>query len=271
MLGSQLSGSKIGEALDIHALKNINSNLLTPSSLLWEFSGLLEKKLYQYNNVSNVRLINTNHKYFVEHVSYLTILFKIHEPKKSISLISKDINQLISEAINETKVGLIEVHKRKTKNLKELISLENETLLKKVVNLKTVLSKDPEIKTNSEKDTSINNLINNLNIGSKPESEKVKFDILNFCLETKKLSILETCIDLTKKTLSQKYNVITNDLNRLGTKIKDENFSIIKPINVHTVKIYEEESNYMYLAYFVISLIISIFFVLVSELITKKK
>ena len=43
MLGSQLSGSKIGEALDIHALKNINSNLLTPSSLLWEFSGLLEK------------------------------------------------------------------------------------------------------------------------------------------------------------------------------------------------------------------------------------
>ena len=119
-------------------------------------------------------------------------------------MISKDINQLISEAINETKVGLIEVHKRKTKNLKELISLENESLLKKVVNLKTVLSKDPEIKTNSEKDTSINNLINNLNIGSKPESEKVKFDILNFCLETKKLSILETCIDLTKKTLSPK-------------------------------------------------------------------
>ena len=85
------------------------------------------------------------------------------------------------------------------------------------------------------------------------------------------LSILDTCINLFEASLNQKFEIIMDDLNRLGAQLKNENFSIIEPIDSHSVRIYKEETSYVYFAYFAFSLIISLFFVIISELIARKK
>ena len=62
-----------------------------------------------------------------------------------------------------------------------------------------------------------------------------------------------------------------DELQELGDRLGDESFSTVRSLNSQIVKIYKEDSDYLYIAFIVASLIISLILVTISELIKLKK
>ena len=262
----EILGSKeISAVINTDAIRNINSNYFSPTSLLWEFTNLLEKKLFEYPAVSQMRTSPINHLYYKDHVKHLIFTFKINESEKSRSEIFKELNQIFNETANESRDYLIKIHSEKEKDLKRLIMQENSFSIKKIENLEKILSEAPAMEFFTKNNATINASI----YGS--DFEEKKFEIINYCLEERNEDILDICAELVNESLKIKSKIVLDELIVLGERLSDKSFKTVRSLNTDIIKIYKEDSNYLYAAFFVASLIISLIVITISELINLRK
>ena len=65
---------------------------------------LLKKKLLEYENISQIRVLPQTHKFYENHLELLRFNFKINKNDESIQ---NDLNKILNEAMEESKNKLI--------------------------------------------------------------------------------------------------------------------------------------------------------------------
>jgi len=249
------------EVITASAIKNISSNYYSTTSLVWQFSDSLEKKLLRYPGITQIRVLASDHKYYQDHLSFLNLTFDINE--NFLDNIYQDINTLSFETSSEIKNFLIETHNENSKSLKMLIKLENNNVLKKIKDLEKILIKGPPLDLLLNTNANIN--------ASFYERDLVeeKFQIVNYCLKERNVKILEECSILVDRTLNENFKIISEDLNKLEKNLNSESFNVVKFLNDDVVEITEQDSNYLYVALLITSFIISLVLVTINGLLKK--
>lgn len=114
--------------------REITSNYITPTKLVYEYSDIVRKKLMNNVYAKSIRIQVTNHKFFKTHAEYLEFMFRFDnwdkEKVKEVEKIFYDSN----EEIRKIHVTIL------AKLQEELISTNNEIVLKKITKIDEIVA-----------------------------------------------------------------------------------------------------------------------------------
>ena len=114
--------------------KEITSNYITPTKLVYEYSDIVRKKLMNSAFAQSINIEATSHKFFTNHLSYLEFIFSFNsrekEPVKEVEKIFYDSN----EEMQKIYISILE------KLQEELMSIKNEILLKKITKIDEIVA-----------------------------------------------------------------------------------------------------------------------------------
>ena len=114
--------------------REITSNYITPTKLIYEYSDIVRKKLMSNVYTKSIRIHVTNHKFFTTHAEYLEFLFSFDnwdkEKVKEVEKIFYDSNEEMRKIHTTILVKLQE----------ELLSIKNEIILKKITKIDEIVA-----------------------------------------------------------------------------------------------------------------------------------
>ncbi len=239
-----------------------NTDYLTPTRLVWDFSDVVQKKFLANKNISQVEIKSINHDYFENHLSYLTINFKFSNYNNEKL---NQVNNLLDLSIQETKNKMIKFIENLLNELLILYDLENKETLRKLSNLQTLLeNKDsqPELPENISNDTIV--IVN----GERANYQKEFNQLGDYCLNKEDLEILETCSDLLIKSQKDNLIYVENEVNKIKKVLELNAFSPVKFLTEENrIKIRKSvNEKYTYVSLLIVSVFLSLFYVIISEL-----
>ena len=250
--------------------KTKNSYYISPTRLIWEFSDILQKKLLNFNDVSQIRILPDRHKFYENHLSSLRIDFKINSNNKSTT---DELKKIIAESISLSKKNIISLADNLSSELEKIIFQENRSLLAKIDNLQELLLTSPEEK-NTNRDVKVSDSDNVLLVMDGDYKYKdlgEQFNVLNYCLKERNIELIDKCKELIKKTLTEGRENIFLSLSTLKAEFKSDEFYTVSFLSNNKVKISKlESSTYMYISLFIISLFTSLFFTVIREMLLRK-
>ena len=274
---------------DLQNRKSKNSYYVSPTRLMWEFNDILQKKLLNFEHISRIRTLPDPHGYYQDHLSSLTIDFKINNIKKSTT---DGLKKIINDSILLSKKRLGNLIDDLSVDLENIILHENKMKLAKFENLYELIKALPEDKDNinlklskaqeaienfdgGENSSVIFNVSNKLSDG--------QFSIINYCLNEDNMTfgptglkntkvVIDKCKEMVKKTIIEDRENIFFSFKNLLSGFKSDDFQTVNLLSNDKIKISKiESSKYLYSSLFIISLFISIFLTVIHEMLLRKR
>lgn len=256
------SSSKEQNVIDKRS-KIKNTEYLTPTRLIWDFSDIVQKKFLADKNISSVMVKSTNHNYFANHLSYLTINFKFNDFNDDKF---NQVNILLDETILESKNKMKDFTKILMSEILVLFDLKNKEALKKLSNLETILqNKELEKEKNPmaiSNDTVV--IVNDRN-----EDFVKKFKRLeDYCLNKEDIQILKTCTDLVLQSQKDNLNYIFKEIDNIKEILEDTEFMPVKFLSdTNRVQVRRTDNQkYTLISILIVSIFVSLFYIIILEL-----
>lgn len=250
---------------DRHSESKIkNTDYLTPTRLVWNFTDMVQKKFLKDQNISNVEIKSKSHDYFENHLSYLSINFKFNEFNDEKL---DQVNNLLDDAISESKNNIRQFTQNLLDELLILFDLQNKRTLTKISDLKTILESGDK----TDKMTTHENISNDTVViinAEKTEYQKAFNQLDDYCLNKEDLQILETCSNLLVKTQSENLKYILSEINKVKNILELSEFLPIKFLSKdNRIQIQKAISlKYTYLSLLIVSIFITLFYIIILEL-----
>lgn len=174
--------------------KEITSNYITPTKLVYEYSDIIRKKLMNNAHTKSIDIQVTQHKFFTNHLSYLEFLFNFDnwdkEKVKEVEKIFYDSN----EEMQKMYISILE------KLQKELLSTKNEILLKKITKIDEIVAMKKQIDSSFEDVESL-----------EEKSQSMKLQNSN------KLTLYKQLMDVSRNDMSVNFQIgdSSSELERL--------------------------------------------------------
>jgi len=274
---------------DLQNRKSKNSYYVSPTRLMWEFNDILQKKLLNFEHISHIRTLPDPHGYYQNHLSSLTIDFKVNNIKKSTT---DELKKIINDSIIYSKKRFGNLIDDLSKDLENIILHENNMKLKKFENLYVLINALPEEKNSIDvKLSNASKAMENFdggenssvifNVGNRLENGQ--FNIINYCLNEENMTfgptdiaktkiVLDKCREMVKKTIIEDRENIFFSFKNLLSGFKSDDFQTVNLLSNDKIKISKiESSKYLYSSLFVISLLISIFLTVIHEMLLRKR
>jgi len=274
---------------DLQNRKSKNSYYVSPTRLMWEFNDILQKKLLNFEHISHIRTLPDPHGYYQNHLSSLTIDFKVNNIKKSTT---DELKKIINDSIIYSKKRFGNLIDDLSKDLENIILHENNMKLKKFENLYVLINALPEEKNSIDvKLSNASKAMENFdggenssvifNVGNRLENGQ--FNIINYCLNEKNMTfgptglsntkiLIEKCKKMVNKTIIEDSENIFFRFKNLLSGFKSDDFQTVNLLSNDKIKISKiESSKYLYSSLFVISLLISIFLTVIHEMLLRKR
>ena len=244
-----------------------NTDYLTPTRLVWNFSDMLQKKFLASKNILQVDIDSINHNYFQNHLSYLTINFKFGDYDNEKL---NQVNNLLDDSIQESKNKMIKFTENLFSELLILYDLENKIMLTKLDNLKTLLEnkdKNPEIPNSISNDTIV------IVDGNRRDLKKEFNEIGDYCLNKEDYEILENCSNLLIKSQKSHLRFIESEINKIKKLLDSNEFLPVQFLTEENRVTIRKTVNekYTYASLLIVSFVISLFCVIISELYKKRR
>lgn len=247
--------------------KTKNSNYISPTRLIWEFADILKKKLLEYDNISQIRVLPQAHKFYENHLELLRFNFKINKNDKNTY---NDLSKILTSSVQESKDNLINLSQDVSSKLIELLFEENEIAINKIKDLEKmlILSKN----NNSDKNELYDQALSSLTVVNGNNNElNNEFNTLNYCLNKKSSSIINECINLISATVKEDQNKIKDKFTKIKSELESNDYNTVNFLSKDRINIsYIESSKFIYLSFLVVSLVLSIIFVIIREMIKDK-
>lgn len=275
---------------DLQNRNSKNSYYVSPTRLMWDFNDILQKKLLNFEHISHIRTVPDPHGYYNDHLSSLTIDFKINNIKESTT---EELKKIINDSILDSKKRFGNLIDEMSKDLEKIILHENSMKLAKFENLYELIKTLPEVEIDpinvklsnaqkamenfegGENSRVIFNISNNNSDG--------RFSIINYCLNDKNMTfgptslvstkiLIDKCKEMVKKTLAEDRENIFFRFKNLLSSFKSDDFNTVNLLSNDKIKISKiASSKYLYSSLFIISLFISIFLTVIHEMLLRKR
>lgn len=274
---------------DLQNRKSKNSFYVSPTRLMWEFNDILQKKLLNFDQISRIRTLPNPHGYYHDHLSSLTIDFKINNIKKSTT---DELKKIINDSILLSKKRFGNLIDNLSEDLENIILHENSMKLAKFENLYELIKALPEDKNSIDvKLSNAQKAIENFDGG---ENSRVifnvgtrltdgQFSIMNYCLNDKNMTfgptglsntkiLIDKCKEMVNKSIIEDRENIFFSFKQLLSDFKSVEFYTVNLLSNDKIKISKiESSKYLYSSLFIISLFISIFLTVIHEMLLRKR
>ena len=274
---------------DLQNRKSKNSYYISPTRLMWEFNDILQKKLLNFEHISHIRTLPDPHGYYQDHLSSLTIDFKINNNKKTTT---DELKKIINDSILYSKKRFGNLIDDLSKDLENIILHENKMKLAKFENLYQLIKALPEDKDNiNVKLSNAQEAIENFdggenssvifNVGTKLTDGQ--FSIINYCLNEKNMTfgptslsdtkiVINECKEMVNKSIIEDRENIFFSFKNLLSGFKSDDFETVNLLSGDKIKISKiESSKYLYSSLFIISLFVSIFLTVIHEMLLRKR
>jgi len=274
---------------DLQNRKSKNSYYISPTRLMWEFNDILQKKLLNFEHISHIRTLPDPHGYYQDHLSSLTIDFKINNNKKTTT---DELKKIINDSILYSKKRFGNLIDDLSKDLENIILHENKMKLAKFENLYQLIKALPEDKDSiNVKLSNAQEAIENLdggenssvifNVGTKLTDGQ--FSIINYCLNEKNMTfgptslsntkiVINECKEMVNKSIIEDRENIFFSFKNLLSGFKSDDFETVNLLSGDKIKISKiESSKYLYSSLFIISLFVSIFLTVIHEMLLRKR
>jgi len=273
---------------DLQNRKSKNSFYVSPTRLMWEFNDILQKKLLNFEHISRIRTLPDPHGYYQDHLSSLTIDFKINNIKKSTT---DGLKKIINDSILLSKKRLGNLIDDLSVDLENIILHENSMKLAKFENLYELIKALPEKNSIDINLSNTQKAIENFDGGENSSiifnvSNKLsdgQFSIINYCLNEDNMTfgptglkntkvVIDKCKEMVKKTIIEDRENIFFSFKNLLSGFKSDDFQTVNLLSNDKIKISKiESSKYLYSSLFIISLFISIFLTVIHEMLLRKR
>lgn len=273
---------------DLQNRKSKNSFYVSPTRLMWEFNDILQKKLLNFEHISHIRTLPDPHGYYQDHLSSLTIDFKINNIKKSTT---DGLKKIINDSILLSKKRLGNLIDDLSVDLENIILHENSMKLAKFENLYELIKALPEKNSIDINLSNTQKAIENFDGGENSSiifnvSNKLsdgQFSIINYCLNEDNMTfgptglkntkvVIDKCKEMVKKTIIEDRENIFFSFKNLLSGFKSDDFQTVNLLSNDKIKISKiESSKYLYSSLFIISLFISIFLTVIHEMLLRKR
>ena len=273
---------------DLQNRKSKNSYYISPTRLMWEFNDILQKKILNFDHISNIRTLPDPHGYYQDHLSSLTIDFKINNIKKSTT---DGLKKIINDSILLSKKRLGNLIDDLSVDLENIILHENSMKLAKFENLYELIKALPEKNSIDINLSNTQKAIENFDGGENSSiifnvSNKLsdgQFSIINYCLNEDNMTfgptglkntkvVIDKCKEMVKKTIIEDRENIFFSFKNLLSGFKSDDFETVNLLSNDKIKISKiESSKYLYSSLFIISLFISIFLTVIHEMLLRKR
>ena len=278
---------------DLQNRKSKNSYYISPTRLMWEFNDILQKKLLNFEHISHIRTLPNPHGYYQNHLSSLTIDFKIDNINKSTT---DELKKIINDTILLSKKKFGNEIDNLSEDLENIILHENSVKLAKFDNLYKLIHAIPDSKETrnvtlektienfGERDATLSGRDNSnlyFNVGDILREEQ--FNIMNYCLNDKNMTfgptglsstkvLIDECKEMVKKSIIEDRENIFFSFKQLLSDFKSVEFYTVNLLSNDKIKISKiESSKYLYSSLFIISLFISIFLTVIHEMLLRKR
>ena len=284
---------QFGNSLFVQDLQNRNSKnsyYVSPTRLMWEFNDILQKKLLNFEHISHIRTLPDPHGYYKDHLSSLTIDFKINNIKESTT---EELKKIINDSILDSKKKFGNLIDELSKDLEKIILHENSMKLAKFENLYELIQALLEDKDTDTIDVKLSRASKALENFDGGENSNVmfkidtrtqgQFNIIKYCLNEENMSfgatnlantkiIINKCKEMVKKTLAEDRENIFFRFKNLLSSFKSDDFNTVNLLSNDKIKISKiASSKYLYSSLFIISLFISIFLTVIHEMLLRKR
>ena len=275
---------------DLQNRNSKNSYYISPTRLMWEFNDILQKKLLNFEHISHIRTVPDPHGYYNDHLSSLTIDFKINNIKESTT---EELKKIINDSILDSKKRFGNLIDELSKDLEKIILHENSMKLAKFENLYELIQALPENKDKDTIDVKLSRASKALEKFDGGENSNVifqidtrtqgQFNIIKYCLNEENMSfgatdlantkiIINKCKEMVKKTLAEDRENIFFRFKNLLSSFKSDDFNTVNLLSNDKIKISKiASSKYLYSSLFIISLFISIFLTVIHEMLLRKR
>ena len=273
---------------DLQNRKSKNSYYVSPTRLMWEFNDILQKKLLNFEHISRIRTLPDPHGYYQDHLSSLTIDFKINNIKKSTT---DGLKKIINDSILLSKKRLGNLIDDLSVDLENIILHENSMKLAKFENLYELIKALPEKNSIDVKLSNAEEAIENFDGGENSSvifnvSNKLsdgQFSIINYCLNEDNMTfgptglkntkvVIDKCKEMVNKSIIEDRENIFFSFKNLLSGFKSDDFQTVNLLSNDKIKISKiESSKYLYSSLFIISLFISIFLTIIHEMLLRKR
>ncbi|MDC0891009.1 hypothetical protein OAS01_03620 [Candidatus Pelagibacter sp.] len=290
-----LPSSKSIFVQDLQNRKSKNSYYISYTTLIWEFNDILQKKLSNFDSISHIRTLPDPHGYYKNHLSSLTIDFKINNYNESTT---DELKKIVNDSILLSKKKFGNEIDNLSEDLENIVLYENNTKLEKFDNLYELILTFPEPDIKDTLDVTLEKTIDNFKdtdetysdednskisyiVNNKLRGEE-QFNILDYCLNDKNMKfgptglsntkiLIDKCKEMVKKRLNQDRENIFFSFKHILLDFKSDDFNTVNLPN-DKVKISKiESSKYLYSSLFIISLFISIFLTVIHEMLLRKR
>jgi len=258
---------------DLQNRKSKNSYYISPTRLMWEFNDILQKKILNFDHISNIRTLPDPHGYYQDHLSSLTIDFRIDNIKKSTT---DELKKIINDSILISKKRFGNLLDVISEDLENIVLHENNMKLAKFENLYELINSWPDNKSSDVKLSKAIEIYGN-------RLQEDQFNIINYCLNEKNMTfgptglsntkiLIEKCKKMVNKTIIEDRENIFFRFKNLLSGFKSDDFQTVNLLSNNEIKISKiESSKFLYSSLFIISLFISIFLTVIHEMLLRKR